>query len=405
MRHMSKGQSIYRVSQRIKAHAKLVIVVPLLILLAVSFSLVQHSSQQKKASLDDCFVGVAFCGDTAEEAKLLIDKVKDYTNLFILQSGPISKNETATNEICDYAVTSGLHLIVYFGDLNPRVLSNQTMWRIDWVNNTAARWGDKLLGVYYYDEPGGIYLDTDWTKYQSGFMGHSYDSVAQRFINGFQRDRGTVLLKANSIPIFVSDYALYWFDYLAGYDVVLAQVGWNHSYAQDIALVRGAATMQGKEWGIIVTWKYDEPPYLDSGEAIYEQMATAYRSGAKYIAVFNYPKLDGNQFGVLKEEHFDALKRFWNNAARNRSLISGSIVADAALVLPKNYGWGLRHSEDRIWGFWGPDEKSSQIWNISRYLLSEYGYNLDIVFGDEQLPINDSYKEVYFWNSQILSAR
>ena len=36
----------------------------------------------------DFYFGVAFCGNTTQEAKLLIDKVKDYTNLFVLQSGP-----------------------------------------------------------------------------------------------------------------------------------------------------------------------------------------------------------------------------------------------------------------------------------------------------------------------------
>ena len=45
------------------------------------------------------YFGVSFNGNTTEQAKLLIDKTKDYTNLFVLQSGPISKNETATNMV------------------------------------------------------------------------------------------------------------------------------------------------------------------------------------------------------------------------------------------------------------------------------------------------------------------
>ncbi|MCJ7714342.1 hypothetical protein MUO66_07800, partial [Candidatus Bathyarchaeota archaeon] len=61
------------------------------------------------------YVGVTFCGNTTQQAFQLIDKVQNYTNLFILQSGPISKNQTATTQICDYAVNADLNLIVYFG--------------------------------------------------------------------------------------------------------------------------------------------------------------------------------------------------------------------------------------------------------------------------------------------------
>ena len=50
---------------------------------------------------------------------------------------------------------------------------------------------------------------------------------------------------------------LYWFDYLGGYDTIFAQLGWNTSVInQQIAQLRGAATMQNKDWGTIITWKY-----------------------------------------------------------------------------------------------------------------------------------------------------
>ena len=88
----------------------------------------------------DVYVGVSFCGDTASEAKLLIDRVKGYTNLFVLQSGPVSANETAATEICDYAVNAGLKIIVYFGDLTPGLAEeNGWGWRLTWVNTTRYR--------------------------------------------------------------------------------------------------------------------------------------------------------------------------------------------------------------------------------------------------------------------------
>ena len=257
----------------------LIVTVLLAAIFGSLFFLNQSQSQNVKA--EKFYVGVAFCGNTTAEAKLLIDRVKGYTNLLVLQSGPVSKNETATNDICNYAVQAALSIVVYFGDLNPRVLTNETRWRVDWVNSAKQRWGERLLGVYYYDEPGGIWIDTDWSKFPQAFASNStYDSVAERFIRGFQRDPGTVLLKSNSIPIFVSDYALYWFDYLSGYDVVFAEVGLNRTLSQDIALLRGAAHMQKKDWGVMIGWKYTLPPYLDTGEHIYNQMVDSYRAGA-----------------------------------------------------------------------------------------------------------------------------
>ena len=180
---------------------------------------------------------------------------------------------------------------------------------------------------------------------------------------------------------------------------MLAQFGWNHSIVQDIALVKGAARLQNKQWGAILTWKYDKPPYLDTGEEIYKQMVQAYQAGASYITIFNYPKLNENKYGVMQDEHFAALERFWNvvvepNIGRARE----SSSSEAVLVLPRNYGWGMRSPDDKIWGMWETDDKSSQILEISRRLLSEYGLRLDIVYDDPAFPLTGRYNRVYYWN-------
>jgi hypothetical protein len=352
----------------------------------------------------DCYVGVSYCGDTVAEAKLLIDRVKTYTNLFVLQSGPVSENESATNEICDYAVDAGLKIIVFFGDLTPTKLEEKGLaWRLSWLNTTMQRWGDRFLGVYYYDEPGGIQLDCNWNEYDimswnATIDEPDYDAIADLIELGFQLDPGFEVAKESSPSLFVSDYALYWWDFLLGYDVVLAQVGWNHTLAQDISLVRGAARLQGKSWGAIITWKYTDWPYLDDDEAIYYQMYTAYKAGAEYLVIFNYPQIEGKDYGVMDDDHFGALERFWNDAVRNSWVVHGSLEAEAVLVLPRNYGWGMRYPEDRIWGWWGPDEKSHQIWNITRQLLEQHGASLDIVYDDPAFPTEGIYKTVYYWN-------
>lgn len=57
----------------------------------------------------------------------------------------------------------------------------------------------------------------------------------------------TMDLKSRGIPMFTSDYALYWFDYLAGYDCVFVEFGWNHSRTQHVVLGRGVASAHGKD--------------------------------------------------------------------------------------------------------------------------------------------------------------
>jgi hypothetical protein len=178
----------------------------------------------------------------------------------------------------------------------------------------------------------------------------------------------------------------------------MTQIGWNHTIEQNIALVRGAANMQNKDWGVIITWKYNNPPYLDTGEAIYNQMRMAYEAGAEYVVLFNYAENMTGPYGTLQEEHFVNLERFWNEVVQNPDVKQGSIEAEAVLVLPGNYGWGMRDLNDKIWGLWGPDEKSSQIWEISRTLLGQYGLSLDIIYEDSQFPVEGKYSKIFYWN-------
>jgi hypothetical protein len=348
-----------------------------------------------------CYVGIAFGGDTTEQAKQLIDRTKTYTNLFILQSGPISTNQTATTEICNYATDAGLNIIVYFGDLDPAVLAQKNLtWRTQWVSNAKQAYSSQFLGVYYYDERGGIYLDSD--KNATGWhlpQGATYDSVAAGFENGFLRDGGTIDLKRMGVPIYCSDYGLYWFDYRSGYDTVFAELGWNHTAAKDIALVRGAATFQHKDWGVMVTWKCTSPPSLEKGEVLYSQMTQAYRAGATYIAIFNYPYAN-DSYGIMHDEHFEALQKLWSDITSHK--VARDSSAEAVLLLPQNYGYGLRYPEDKIWGFWGPDEKSATVWNSVQSLLDRYGYALDIAYEDSAFAVPHGYDAMYYWNQTDL---
>jgi len=407
-----------------REHVLSLILVIILIISTVSLlvSYTQSSSIQQKKPF---YVGIAFGGNTTDQAKLLIDRTKSYTNLFILDSGinAISTNKSAVQEICDYAINAGLNIIVNLGTFT----RENWPWQIQFFNSSTEKYGDKFLGAYYDDEVGGIPLDWDWTSYftmnSSLFSGanpldlthihyklqtsaingakpQNYTLEAQWFNQLLERNRGHNSLKQYNITTITSDYALYWFDYLGGYDTLLAQFGWNESITQQISLVRGAATLQNKDWGAIITWKYKQPPYLDTGENIYNQMETAYNAGAKYITVFDYPyNSTDNPYGILTDEHFQALEKFWNQVVTKQ--IPNSVHAEVALVLANDYGWGLRNVNDKIWGFWGPDDKSQLIWNNTQTLLNKYGLGLDIIYDDAAFPIQGNYSKVYFWNQTI----
>jgi hypothetical protein len=471
----------------------------LFVIIVSAFAAIQsyNASMAQANAKKPFYVGVTYSGNSTVEAKALIDKVKNYTNLFVLQSGPLQENLTATTEVCDYAVDNGLNIIVYYGSYysNRNVVSA-------FLNASGNRWGEHFLGLYYGDEPGGKMLDSQVDLYdektgekavtKDAYGGTSIDTANNTEINysptgriaifksgfpestGFQysstiyfpngtiifqtlgqgtlmyepdgkvtlkdkngavstvTDQGNIsqfepyqklwdsrplqsndeaaarfesnqkftldwLRNQSSVKVFTSDYGLYWFDYLGGYDVVLAQFGWNHTTAQDIALVRGAASLQGKSWGAMITWKSQQAPYLASGEEMYSQMSLAYESDAQYVVVFNYSP-DGSGVGLLQDEHFAALQRFWADVKQNSMQTHNDAKAEAALVLPKNYGWGMRNPKDTIWGLWQSDEKAPQVWATLQSSLAKYGSKLDIVYEDTKYSAAGHYQQIIYWN-------
>jgi len=356
-----------------------------------------HYSFEQKESEKKFFFGVSFGLNTTTEARLLIDKVKGYTNLFIINSWEISTNETALNEICDYAVDAKMNFIVFFDYLSHIAYP----WHLRWLETATERWKNHFMGVYLYDEPGGRQIDLG--RWDEGIIYKNisdYSKAADFFVTSISATWSMQDLKNRNIQVFTSDYALYWFDYLAGYDTVFVELGWNHSRIQQIALGRGAATLQDKEWGAIITWTYQNTPYLENGTKILEDMITAYRAGAKYIIIFNYPQT--NPYGILEEEHFNAMATFWNMTRSFPQNSLEKIEGEVAFVLPKDYGWGLRRSNDNIWfPEWGPDDLSLQIWNSMNKLVDMYDLRLDIIYNDTRFDFEEKYSSVYFWNEII----
>jgi hypothetical protein len=338
------------------------------------------------------FVGVEFAySGNVSDVKSLVDKVKDYTNLFVIGSIEISFNQTVLNEACDYIVDSGLRLIVFLTDSKTY---NYSIF--EWGAEAKQRYGDMLLGVYRYDEPGGNQLDKGASLLIENAT--DYSTMAANYTNVLN-----ILLSyhLNYIDnVVTADYGLYWFDYKAGYTAVLTEFGWNHSRPLHIGLCRGAAEAYNKDWGAIVTWEYNDEPYIEPKEELYDDMVLAYKNGAKYVVVFDYPKIE--PYGILTEAHFDALKEFWSYINSNTQE-HGVIQGEAAYVLPQDYGFGFRSAKDKIWGLWEADDLSEKVWDDANTLIDQYGSRLDIVYSDPEFmdAVERRYEKLFFWDEII----
>jgi hypothetical protein len=99
------------------------------------------------------------------------------------------------------------------------------------------------------------------------------------------------------------------------------------------------------------------------------------------------------------------MKLFWEYTQTFPRETYGQVDAEVALVLPKDYGWGTRRTEnvieDRIWGFWPEDENILLIGTNMKELLFRYSLKLDIIYDDPQFNYVEKYSKLYYWNETI----
>jgi hypothetical protein len=270
----------------------------------------------------------------------------------------------------------------------------------NWTQTAKERWGEKFLGIYFMDEVAGRQLDSapGWVEVHNasncvdaaGQFNRSVSRSLQWMRNGYSNGQ--------EFKLFSSDYALYQFDYDAGYDVMLAQFGWNYSRQLNIALCRGAATVDHKEWGAIITWECDQPPYLESASRLYGDLVLAYNNGAKYIAVF-----DSNEAytqSILTANHLQALKDFWQYVKQNPRTQSSSSDR-VGFVLPDCYGYGFRGPHDSIWGLWPADAYSTSLSSVVGDKIIEYGEKLDLIYNQTQFS-QAGYKQLIYFEKPML---
>ena len=365
--------------------------VTILLILAVVLPLFLNFSLPAKAS--ESSPGLNFGVDIAYESvsisEQVIDKVSAYTNTIVLGCTGFYNTERLT-VLSDYAYSKGLSIMVYS--------DSRKYPGAQWLTNANTKYGDKFLGIYWDDEEGGKQLDQQ--NYPAVTSAQNYSDAATKFVKTISNwVDGHYSIKqtfpnSTQYKLFTSDYAFYWYDYQAGYDAVFAQFGWNYSRQVNIAQCRGASTAFNKDWGAIITWTYRQPPYIESGSALYDDLLLAYDNGAKYILIFDSNK-DYSQ-SILTQEHFDAMQRFWQYIQENPREVN-KVSDRTAYVLPEYYAYGFRGPTDSIWGLWGPDSLTNTICLNVSSLLQTYGTNLDIIYpGSNKTVDSMGYQNVYY---------
>ena len=361
--------------------------------LLVRFSFMDESTAE--GSPLPVYLGVDAAYDNPKEIKTLIDAVSPYTNFFIIGSTGITHNETKLNDLCQYIYDKGLSFIIYT-EMPPQIESA-------WIEDAKAKWGNRFLGLYIHDEVGGKQLDR-FEPARAVREADNYTDARNQFIEMVNYSINWIIWNFTSVEnlqVYTSDYGLYWFDYKAGYDVVFAEFGWNYSRQINVALNRGAAMAQNKDWGVVVTWTYTEPPYIETGEKLYDDIVLAYNNGAKYILIFDTNK--DYTHGILGEEHLQALKQFTEYAHKNPRTIQ-PISERIAYVLPRDFAFGFRGPTDKIWGLWEGDafayEQTVKLGN----LLKQYGDKLDVIYDDEIEYSTLEYRNVIFWNGTSIGG-
>jgi parallel beta-helix repeat protein len=390
-------------------HRNIVAVLVLVTVLIVSLFLVatEFAVPVQSESEEPFFVGVEIgWRANVTECKAVIDEVKNYSNLLILANSVIMCDEASLNETCDYAYDAGMHIIVWFGGetMSPsdaNVSRYITYHPYLWVIKAKQRYGDRFLGAYFKEELGGVVLENGSPVIIEQNFQQSYKDLETNFVQGASQNMEvfSTIAPVMNFSTFISDFGLYWFDYKAGYDVVFTEFTKNNTRPLHLALGRGAAQVQNKDWGVMITWEYDDPPYTEPADELYDDMVFAYNSGATYVAVFDSWSEEHTN-STLTEDHLAALKNFWEYVQQNPEK-HGGLKADTVLVLPEAYGFGFRSPTDTIWGYKAADLWTTKMYNDVSELLDEYGSRLDIVYSDPEFNdvLADIYSEVLTWTA------
>ena len=116
--------------------------------------------------------------------------------------------------------------------------------------------------------PGNI---SQFVPYQKVWDSRPMQTYAQAdvFVGNEKHTLG-LIGNTSDVQLFTSDYGLYWFDYLGGYNTVFGELFGDQNDAVTLAAVRGAADLMGKSWGTMIESSNSTSISLQSGDQIYQ---------------------------------------------------------------------------------------------------------------------------------------
>lgn len=399
-------------SHRLNKRTIIAVLAALLVFILIVTTVGAHLFFQKSNSSPTAFIGVDVGYGDSTAVYNIADAVTGYANLIIIGSLEVTSNTTALTNVCDYLYQKGFYFIIYVGFAKEGVFPPQGP-DPSFFQMAENQWGVKFLGAYMFDEPGGKQLDLPVNSPdRPAPTASGYTDAAAHFIldvGSYLSLYKEVYYDVPQMNLFTSDYALYWYDYLSGYNVVFSELLGSQTDQLAISLNRGAAECQNREWGAILTFGPSGPsndssthiPAFENVTEFYNEMILAWQNNAKYIIFFDAPGANHpatTPYGILTSDHLTAMKNFWSYAQEHKQ--SKGDPAQTAYVLPRGYGYEFSGPSGTIWGVFPPDNLSSTIWHDTNSLLATYGMKLDVVYETrtDSIPTYLPYKTLIFWN-------
>ena len=96
----------------------LIALIVLSLFLAINLLSNQTASRQFYVGVEYAYGNNQTAQVQVTQVQALVDKVKDYTNLFVMGSVGLTFNSTALSEACDYIFNAKLNFIVLFTGLD-----------------------------------------------------------------------------------------------------------------------------------------------------------------------------------------------------------------------------------------------------------------------------------------------